>query len=310
MAKKYFWLKLKDDFFQDKRIKKLRKIAGGDTYTVIYLKMQLLSLKNEGILFYEGVEDSFYEEIALEIDEDTDNVKFTIMFLQSNGLLEEVDGNSFALIETMNNIGSETQGAERVRRFRDKQKALHCNAPVTNGNTEIEKEKEKELDKDIDKEKEQQKENTAPPLIVVVDNAQSKINPFTFYQENGFGLTMNAIIIQKINEWCNDLSDELVVLAMQKAIESNRISWSYAEGILKKWAAKKVKSVQDVENLQAQFEAQQNNRQPYYKPKNKVEHVPEWFANREKAGTSEDVTSPTNTDFEAERQAMLAKIRG
>ena len=43
--RKYYWLKLKDDFFKSRVIKKLRKIAGGDTYTIIYLKMQLLSIK-------------------------------------------------------------------------------------------------------------------------------------------------------------------------------------------------------------------------------------------------------------------------
>lgn len=30
MAKRYYWLKLKADWFSDKRIKKLRSIAGGD----------------------------------------------------------------------------------------------------------------------------------------------------------------------------------------------------------------------------------------------------------------------------------------
>ena len=43
--KRYYWLKLKDDFFRQPKIKKLRQIAGGDTYTVIYLKLQLLSLQ-------------------------------------------------------------------------------------------------------------------------------------------------------------------------------------------------------------------------------------------------------------------------
>lgn len=38
MAKRYYWLKLPDGFFRQKAIKKLRKIAGGDTYTIIYLK--------------------------------------------------------------------------------------------------------------------------------------------------------------------------------------------------------------------------------------------------------------------------------
>ncbi len=177
-----------------------------------------------------------------------------------------------------------------------------------------EKEKEKEKEQEEEKEEEeQQEENAAPLLDVVVDNPESKINPFTFYQENGFGLTMNAITIQKISDWCNDLSDELVVLAMQKAIESNRTSWSYAEGILKKWAARKVKTIQDVENLQAQFEAQQNNRQPYYKPKGKVEQVPEWFANRQKAGEQVPEMSNDNVidlEFEREREAALAKLRG
>lgn len=160
MAKKYYWLKLKEDFFRDKKIKKLRKIAGGDTYTIIYLKMQLLSLKNEGSLIFEGVEDNFAEEIALEIDEDIDNVKVTIAFLISNGLLEETEQDHFVMTETLKCIGSESASAERVRKHRElkkeqEQKMLQCNTEVTNSNIEIEKrEKSKELEnksKDIKK---------------------------------------------------------------------------------------------------------------------------------------------------------------
>ena len=67
MAKRYFWLKLKEDFFRQKEIKKLRKIAGGDTFTIIYLKLQLLSLRDNGKIFFEGVEDTLFEELALEL---------------------------------------------------------------------------------------------------------------------------------------------------------------------------------------------------------------------------------------------------
>lgn len=162
-TKKYFWLKLKDDFFREKEIKKLRKIAGGDTYTIIYLKMLLLSLGKEGRLYFDGIEDSFAEEVALEIDEDVENVKVTVLFLKKCNLLEELSENKFMLIQAANNIGSETQGAERVRRFRESQKALLCNTGATNCNTEIEKEIEKEieLDKDKDKEKEIYKEKVS-----------------------------------------------------------------------------------------------------------------------------------------------------
>jgi predicted phage replisome organizer len=130
-SKKYYWLKLKEDFFQQKEIKKLRKIAGGDTYTVIYLKMQLLSIKTEGKILFDGIEDNFAEEMALILDEDVDNVRMTIMFLQKYGLLDEVNAEEYFLPEASKSIGSETQGAERVRKHRDQQKVLQCNNNVT-----------------------------------------------------------------------------------------------------------------------------------------------------------------------------------
>lgn len=124
MAKKYFWLKLKDDFFRQKEIKKLRRVAGGDTYTIIYLKLQLLSVKTEGKLVFEGIEDTFAEEIALELDEDIENVKITLMFLQKHGLIVEVEEDEFLLTETLKNIGTESDSTERVRKLRVRKNLL------------------------------------------------------------------------------------------------------------------------------------------------------------------------------------------
>lgn len=59
--KKYYWLKMTDQFFEDKAIKKLRKIAGGDTYTIIYLKMLLTAIKQGNKMYFEGIEDDFME---------------------------------------------------------------------------------------------------------------------------------------------------------------------------------------------------------------------------------------------------------
>ena len=146
MAKRYFWLKLKDDFFRDKRIKKLRKIAGGDTYTVIYLKLMLRSLETDGIIEYEGVESSFAEELSLDLDEDADNVQVTLAYLLQSGLLIDIGENQYLLPTVKENTGGETASAQRVRDFRARQKALQCNTNEThvkhfvNGEKEIEKE--------------------------------------------------------------------------------------------------------------------------------------------------------------------------
>ena len=122
MAKRYYWLKLKDDFFTDKRIKKLRRIAGGDTYTIIYLKMMMKCMNNDGILEYEGIEDNFADELALDLDEDADNVQVTINFLMRAGLLEEMGENRFLMAEVPELIGSESTSAQRVRDHRERQK--------------------------------------------------------------------------------------------------------------------------------------------------------------------------------------------
>ncbi len=160
--KRYYWLKLNRDFFDSKRIKKLRKMAGGDTYTIIYLKMQLLSLEKGGYLEYSGLEDEFYKEIALDIDEDEINVQTTILYLLSCGLLETSDKIEYLLPFVKNNLGSETASTRRSRISRQNaQKKLQCNSEATernisqqNCNVDI------EIEKDIDTDKEIEKENT------------------------------------------------------------------------------------------------------------------------------------------------------
>ena len=130
MAKRYYWLKLPDGFFRQKAIKKLRKIAGGDTYTIIYLKMLLVAMKQDGRLYFEGVEATFYDELALDLDEEVENVRVTVMFLIQQDLMQLIDETEYSLSECAKMTGSESASAERMRRLRDK-KASQCDIEVT-----------------------------------------------------------------------------------------------------------------------------------------------------------------------------------
>ncbi|AVQ20673.1 phage replisome organizer N-terminal domain-containing protein [Fusobacterium necrophorum] len=157
MPKRYYWLKLKEDFFEQRVIKKLRKIAGGDTYTIIYLKLQLLAMKNEGKLFFEGVEDNFSSEMALELDESEENVSVTLSYLEKNGLMELVSSDEYFLPQVLDVTGSESASTLRSRKSRELKKALQCNTTATQcnklqqiGNVEIEKDREIELEIDRD----------------------------------------------------------------------------------------------------------------------------------------------------------------
>lgn len=114
--------------------------------------MQLASLQNEGVLYFEDVEDSFESEIALLIDENVEDVRITINFLMANGLLTRIDDNAYELTETKTCIGSETRQAEIMRKTRAQKKELMVSGnnvtkmlpDVTNCYTESELEQEKD----------------------------------------------------------------------------------------------------------------------------------------------------------------------
>lgn len=199
--RRFYWLKLKEDFFESKRIKKLRRLAGGDTLTIIYLKMQLKSIKTDGVLTYTGLEKSFAEELALDLDENPEDVGLLLNYLLSVGLIETSDQINFLLPYAVESTGSEGASAERVRNFRDRQ-ALHCNADVTQvkriGNVEIEKEIEKE--KDINNKR--SRAFVPPTLEEVSDYCKERgkgVDPnkwYDFYQSKGWMIGKN-----KMKDW-------------------------------------------------------------------------------------------------------------
>lgn len=239
MEKRYYWLKLQENFFEDKRVKKLRKIAGGDTYTVIYLKLILSTLHDEGIIRFEGVEDTLAEELGLVLNEDSDNVQVTISFLLNAGLLVDMGNDQYYLPAVTENLGSEGASAKRMRELRGRQKtkqiASQCDNSVTTtlqdryGETDI----EKETDIDIDKTDRQlmsgclsERQQYIPSLEEVKAYAAEhnlKIDPVKFYEKNqdrGW-LTKKGEPIKRWKSIMWSWSDNEEAKPPQKAAEAN-----------------------------------------------------------------------------------------
>ena len=241
--KRYFWLKLHKDFFQRKEIKRLRKIAGGDTYTIIYLKMLLRSIMNEGKLYFDGLEEDFAAEVALDLDESEENVQITITYLLNSGLLEMRSDDEYYLPDTKNSTGCETAVAARVRRHREKQKALQCNTDVTEMkhlcNGEIEKEKEKELDKEKDIEIEHRDRDITISTTrenKEIENSQSltpmsNIDVYDLWT-NSFGV-ISSFVKGSLDDLIAEYGLVNVADALRIAKERGKSRVQYVEGILK-----------------------------------------------------------------------------
>lgn len=133
--KKYYWLKLKEDFFDKKDIRYLRSLPDGDKLIIIYLKLLLSSIRSEGIVYYDGLLDTNVEELALSLDEDKQTIQYTLLALKKIGTIEEREDGSILVksLKDQNMVGKESKSAERVRRFRDRKKleALQSNELVT-----------------------------------------------------------------------------------------------------------------------------------------------------------------------------------
>ena len=156
--KRYFWFKMSEDFFKDRRIKRLRKLAGGDTFTIIYQKMLLLTLKNNG-LYEIGEYEELSESLALDIEEDIDNIKITLEFLKSCNLLVENSDKTVFFTDVENLVGSETGSARRMRKSRASKKiASQCDSSVTQCDSSVTQSKSIELDQDIDQDIDQERE--------------------------------------------------------------------------------------------------------------------------------------------------------
>ena len=252
--KRYYWFRLHKDFFQKKEIKRLRRVAGGDTYAVIYLKMLLRSIADGGKLYFDGYEETFVSELALDIDEDEQNVQITVNYLLKNGLLLECEADEYYLPEANNNTGSETAAAGRMRKLRNKSKELDCNnvTPQCNNVTpmlhqcshplqtcygEIEKEIEsRDIDRviDIDRHRDRditisttrekgKEENSSPCVsnIEIYDLWVEKIGVISSY--------VKGILDDLVSEYGLQATSEAVNIAKEKG--KSRIN--YVEGILK-----------------------------------------------------------------------------
>lgn len=250
--KRYYWFRLHKDFFQKKEIKRLRRVAGGDTYTIIYLKMLLRSIVDGGKLYFDGYEETFVSELALDIDEDEQNVQITVNYLLKNGLLLECEADEYYLPEANNNTGSETAAASRMRKLRNKSKELDCNnvtqlcnnvttmlqecsQPLQTCYGEIEKEK-RVIDRDIDidrhrdrditisttRDKEKEKKTLSPVLNLEIYDLWTK----------HFGVIssyVKGILDDLVNEYGLQETSEAVNIAKERGKSSVR----YVEGVLK-----------------------------------------------------------------------------
>ena len=322
MAKKFFWLKIQEDFYRQKEIKFLRQLDRGATYIIIYQKMLISSLKNGNKLYYDNFKDTFEEELALLIDEDVKDVKYTIDFLKKANLIESESDDEYILTQVQELTGVESESAKRVRKHRenknkdknndkdddeDKDKDINNNKDVTEKNLcnenvtlDIDTESQKELNKELDKDTKtySNKKSKKKSVNKCVDDSFEKTLDENFAKITKiYELNMGPIYpasFQYFAELSDKFQYELFEKAIEICIDKSNMTPSYLKGIIKKWDDQKIYTLKDFEAKQIEF---LNKKQQDKK-------------NSSKYTNSSEYQNPNNKHLEDETidEDMLAEI--
>lgn len=158
---KYYWLKLKKDFFKRHDIRIIESMPNGKDYILFYLKLLCESIDHAGNLrFSESIP---YNESMLATITFTniDVVKSAIDVFTKLGMMEIMDDGTYYMSEVAKITGSESEWAEKKRIYRQSQKKLTSrgqnedNVLPIEDNVRGQKDKvrqEIDIEKDIDRE--------------------------------------------------------------------------------------------------------------------------------------------------------------
>ena len=154
--KKYYYLKLKDNFYDSEQMIILQNMQDGYLYSDILMKLYLRSLKNDGKLMFNDLIPYTPSVLAQVVRHQVGTVEKALDIFQKLGLIEILDNGAIYMLDIQNFIGKSSTEADRIRNYRQeiKQEQIDCtNVQQMYDKSTPEIEIEKEIELEIKKEK-------------------------------------------------------------------------------------------------------------------------------------------------------------
>lgn len=116
-GKKYYYMRLREDFFDSEELKIMESMPDGYLYSNILLKLYLLSLKDNGKLCFKGVIPYSPEMIATLTGHQVGTVKQALQIFRNMKLVEILDDGVIYMLNIQNFIGKASSEADRIREY-------------------------------------------------------------------------------------------------------------------------------------------------------------------------------------------------
>jgi len=224
--KRYYWLKLKRDFFKRHDIEIVEAMPNGKDYVLFYLKLLIESIDHEGTLRFSDTIPYDEQMISVITRTNIDIVRSAMKIFEHLNLVEIMDDKTIYLKEAAKLLGCESYSAERMRDYRKKQEplisALHCNNNVQKSDEEIER--EIDIDIEIERETKTPRAQGSPKMI--------------FGSQKNVYLTQDEL--EKLKGEYKDIADEAIDFLSEYIAEKGYKSKSHYLAI-RRWVIEAVK---------------------------------------------------------------------
>lgn len=180
--KKYYYLKLKDNFFESEELVILQSMPDGYIYSDILMKLYLRSLKSEGRLMFKEHIPYNPTMLATVVRHPVALVEKALALFKDLGLVDVLDNGAIFMLDIQNFIGKGSSEADRVKQYRERikneKKLLNCTNDVQtyeNRTPEIELDIEKEKEKELELEQEIKNNVVQSPTVSPNDTLVDEI---------------------------------------------------------------------------------------------------------------------------------------
>ena len=250
------WIKISCDLFNDEAIRLIEQMPDGDAIIVIWLKLLITAgkINDNGFLYFRKEIPYTDEMLSTVFNRPLNTIRLALSTFERFGMIQIVtqqgiyitNWEKYQNIEGMEKVKAQTR--ERVKRFRENQKLLSCNATsnvtVTDGNA-IDKDidKEKELDKEINKEekKEKKKNFVAKSFFQKLIASDEEIKKYNFLSDSFMRFLQYKTDIKKQFK-----TEDSVRSAFLKFVRLSNNNVEYAEALVENTIARGWQTIYDL----------------------------------------------------------------
>lgn len=257
--KKYYYLKLTDDFFESDEMIILESMTDGYIYSNILLKLYLRSLKNEGKLMFNDRIPFNSEMLSQVTRHNVGNIEKAMKIFQEIGLVEVLDTGAIYMLDIQNFIGKSSTEADRKREYRARITSEKSKGNINLLNTGHLSDKCPDKNPpEIEREKETKKEKEKELEVEARIGQMSTI--FKIYEEE-IGL-ITPILSEEIEFYLNEMSPELIIKAISEASTRNIKNWKYIKAILDRCIKENIRTLADF-NLRSKKANKEDRREEF-----------------------------------------------